>query len=36
VQADPALGRTLDAVSAGRLDPYSAVAQILAQTLKRP
>jgi LAO/AO transport system kinase len=36
VRADPALGRTLDAVSAGRLDPYSAVAQILALTLKRP
>jgi LAO/AO transport system kinase len=36
VQADPALGQTLDAVSAGRLDPYSAVVQILAQTLKRP
>ena len=35
VQADPALGQTLDAVSAGRLDPYSAVVQILAQTLKR-
>ncbi len=36
VRTDPALGRTLDAVSAGRLDPYSAVALILAQTLKRP
>jgi len=36
VQTDPALGRTLDAVSAGSLDPYSAVARILAQTLKRP
>ena len=36
VQADPALGQTLDAVTAGRLDPYSAVAEILAQTLRRP
>ncbi len=36
VRTDPALSRTLEAVSAGRLDPYSAVAQILAQTLKRP
>jgi LAO/AO transport system kinase len=36
VQTDPALARTLDAVSGGRLDPYSAVAEILAQTLKRP
>jgi LAO/AO transport system kinase len=36
VRTDPALSRTLEAVSAGRLDPYSAVAQILAETLKRP
>jgi len=35
VQADPALARTLDAVTTGALDSYSAVAQILAQTLKR-
>jgi LAO/AO transport system kinase len=36
VQADAALARILDAVSAGTLDPYSAVAQILAMTLRRP
>jgi len=36
VQTDPALGATIDAVTAGRLDPYSAVAQILSQTLRRP
>jgi len=36
VQTDPALGATIDAVTAGRLDPYSAVAQILSQTLHRP
>jgi LAO/AO transport system kinase len=36
VQKDPALARTLEAVTGGRLDVYSAVAQILAQTLKRP
>jgi len=36
VQQDPALARTLDAVTGGRLDVYSAVAQILAQTLRRP
>jgi LAO/AO transport system kinase len=36
VQKDPALARTLDAVTGGRLDVYSAVAQILAQTLRRP
>jgi len=36
VQSDPALARTLEAVTAGALDSYSAVAQILAQTLKRP
>jgi LAO/AO transport system kinase len=36
VQTEPALARTLEAVTAGTLDPYSAVAQILAQTLKRP
>src|SRR5262245_45804670 len=35
VQTDPALASTLDAVTAGRLDVYSAVTQILAQTLKR-
>jgi len=34
VQSDPALGRTLEAVSGGSLDPHSAVARILAQTLK--
>jgi LAO/AO transport system kinase len=36
VQKDPALARTLEAVTGGRLDVYSAVTQILAQTLKRP
>jgi LAO/AO transport system kinase len=36
VQTDSALGATIDAVTAGRLDPYSAVAQILSQTLRRP
>ncbi len=36
VQSDPALARTLEAVTAGTLDPYSAVARILAQTLRRP
>jgi len=36
VQQAPALARTLDAVTGGRLDVYSAVAQILAQTLRRP
>lgn len=36
VQTDPALGATIDAVTAGHLDPYSAVAQILSQTLRRP
>jgi GTPase len=36
VQRDPALARTLEAVSTGALDSYSAVAQILAQTLTRP
>ena len=36
VQTDPALARTLEAVTAGTLDSYSAVAQILAQPLKRP
>jgi LAO/AO transport system kinase len=36
VQTDPALAGTLDAVTAGRLDVYSAVTQILTQTLKRP
>src|ERR1700737_135506 len=33
VQTDAALGATIDAVTAGRLDPYSAVAEILAKTL---
>ncbi len=36
VQTDAALGATIEAVTAGRLDPYSAVAEILAQTLRRP
>ena len=36
VQTDAALGATIEAVTAGRLDPYSAVAQILSQTLRRP
>jgi len=36
VQSDAALGATIEAVTAGRLDPYSAVAQILSQTLRRP
>ena len=36
VQTDPALARTLEAVTTGALDSYSAVAQIIAQTLKRP
>jgi len=36
VQTDAALGATIEAVTAGRLDPYSAVAQILSQTLQRP
>jgi LAO/AO transport system kinase len=36
VQTDPALGATIDAVTAGRLDPYSAVAQILSETLRWP
>lgn len=36
VQSDPELARTLEAVAAGALDPYSAVAQILALTLRRP
>lgn len=35
VQADADLARTLEAVAAGSLDPYSAVAQILAITLRR-
>ena len=34
VRADPALTRTLDLVSSGGLDPYSAVAQILGRTLR--
>jgi len=34
VRADPELARTLEAVSEGDLDPYSAVAQILARTLR--
>ena len=36
VQTDAALGATIEAVTAGRLDPYSAVAEILSQTLRRP
>jgi LAO/AO transport system kinase len=36
VQSEPELARTLEAVAAGALDPYSAVAQILALTLRRP
>ncbi len=36
VQADPALSATIDAVTAGRLDPYSAVSRILDETLRRP
>lgn len=36
VQTDQELARTLEAVSEGSLDPYSAVAQILAITLRRP
>jgi LAO/AO transport system kinase len=35
VQSDAELARTLEAVSTGALDPYSAVAQILALTLRR-
>jgi LAO/AO transport system kinase len=35
VQTDPALARTLEEVTAGTLDPYSAVARILSQTLRR-
>ena len=36
VQRDPALARTLELVTAGTLDPYSAVARIIAQTVRRP
>ncbi|HET8577457.1 MAG TPA: methylmalonyl Co-A mutase-associated GTPase MeaB [Methylomirabilota bacterium] len=36
VQTDEDLARMLEAVTAGTLDPYSAVAQILARTLRRP
>ncbi len=36
VESDAELARTLEAVAAGALDPYSAVAQILALTLRRP
>ncbi len=36
VQTDQDLARTLEAVSEGSLDPYSAVAQILGITLRRP
>jgi LAO/AO transport system kinase len=36
VQTDPVLARTLEAVTTGTLDSYSAVAQIIAQTLTRP
>jgi GTPase len=35
VQSDAELARTLEAVATGALDPYSAVAQILALTLRR-
>ena len=35
VRTDRELARTLEAVSEGGIDPYSAVAQILARTLKR-
>jgi LAO/AO transport system kinase len=35
VQTDPALSATFEAVTAGRLDPYSAVSRILAEALKR-
>jgi LAO/AO transport system kinase len=34
VRADPELTRTLDRVSSGGIDPYSAVAQILGRTLR--
>jgi LAO/AO transport system kinase len=36
VAADPELARTLDAVLAGSLDPYSAVARIVATTMAQP
>jgi LAO/AO transport system kinase len=36
VQTDQGLSRTLDAVSAGSLDPYSAVARILDVALRPP
>jgi LAO/AO transport system kinase len=36
VQSDATLSATIDAVTAGRLDPYSAVSRILAEALKRP
>jgi LAO/AO transport system kinase len=36
VQTDEDLARMLEAVATGTLDPYSAVAQILARTLRRP
>jgi LAO/AO transport system kinase len=36
VQTDQDLAKTLEAVSAGSLDPYSAVTQILGTTLRRP
>jgi len=36
VQTDPALAQTLEAVATGALDPYTAVTQILDQTLRRP
>ena len=36
VQTDTRLARTLEAVSRGSLDPHSAVAQILACTLRHP
>ncbi|HEU4438880.1 MAG TPA: methylmalonyl Co-A mutase-associated GTPase MeaB [Methylomirabilota bacterium] len=36
VQRDPELARTVEAVTDGRLDVYSAVTRILTETLKRP
>jgi putative protein kinase ArgK-like GTPase of G3E family len=36
VEADPELARTLDAVLAGSLDAYSAVARIVSTTIARP
>ena len=36
VQRDPELARTVEAVTGGHLDVYSAVTRILSETLKRP